>query len=30
MDYEAMIDEDNPHRDEVIAGAREFASYGVM
>jgi uncharacterized phage-associated protein len=30
IDYEALIDDDNPHRDEVIAEAREFAAYGVL
>jgi uncharacterized phage-associated protein len=30
MDYEAMIDADNPSRDEIIEEAREFAAYGVL
>jgi uncharacterized phage-associated protein len=30
MDYEAMIDDDNPARDSIIEEAREFAAYGVL
>lgn len=30
MDYEALIDEDNPNRDAVLEQAREFAAYGVL
>ena len=30
MDYEAFFDEDNPHRDELLNEAREFAVYGVL
>ncbi len=30
MDYEAMIDADNPAREEIIEEAREFAAYGVL
>jgi uncharacterized phage-associated protein len=30
MNYEAMIDDDNPARDAVIEEAREFAVYGVL
>jgi uncharacterized phage-associated protein len=30
MDYEAFIDEDNPHRAELLDEAREFAVYGVL
>jgi hypothetical protein len=30
MDYEAMIDADNPNREAVLQDAREFAAYGVL
>lgn len=30
MDYEAMIDHDNPVREEIIEAARELAAYGVL
>jgi uncharacterized phage-associated protein len=30
MDYEAMIESDNPARDEILEEAREFAAYGVL
>jgi uncharacterized phage-associated protein len=30
MDYEAFIDDDNPHRAELLDEAREFAVYGVL
>jgi uncharacterized phage-associated protein len=30
MDYEAMIDDDNPARDAILEEAREFAAYGVL
>jgi hypothetical protein len=30
MDYEAFIDDDNPHRAELLDEAREFAAYGVL
>jgi hypothetical protein len=30
MDYEAMIDDDNPARQEIIEEAKEFAVYGVL
>jgi hypothetical protein len=30
MDYEALIDEENEHRDELLTEAREFAAYGVL
>lgn len=30
MDYEALIDDDNPARDEILESAREFAEYGVL
>jgi hypothetical protein len=30
MDYEAMIDADNPNREAVLEDAREFAAYGVL
>lgn len=30
MDYEAMIEDDNPSRDEIIEEAKEFAFYGVL
>jgi uncharacterized phage-associated protein len=30
MDYAAMIDDDNPHREAVLEEAREFAVYGVL
>lgn len=30
MDYEKFIDDDNPHREEIIEEAKEFASYGVL
>ena len=30
MDYELFVDDDNPHRDEILADAREFAAYGVL
>lgn len=30
MDYELFIDEDNPHREEILSDAREFAAYGVL
>jgi hypothetical protein len=30
MDYEAMIDEANENREEVLEQAREFAAYGVL
>lgn len=30
MSYEAMIDANNPYRDEVLEEAREFASFGVL
>lgn len=30
MDYEAMIDADNPHRAAVLEEAREFAAFGVL
>jgi uncharacterized phage-associated protein len=30
MDYEAFIDDDNPHRAELLDEAREFAIYGVL
>jgi hypothetical protein len=29
MDYGAMIDDDNPSREEILEEAREFAAYGV-
>jgi uncharacterized phage-associated protein len=30
MDYEAMIDADNPARQEILEEVREFAVYGVL
>jgi uncharacterized phage-associated protein len=30
MDYEDFIDQDNPHRKEIIEQAREFAQFGVL
>lgn len=30
MSYKAMIDDDNPAREEIIAEAAEFAAYGVL
>lgn len=30
MDYEAMIDAENPHLDAILDDAREFAAYGVL
>lgn len=30
MDYELFFDEHNPHRDALLADAREFAAYGVL
>lgn len=30
MDYELFIDDDNPHRDAILADAREFAAHGVL
>ena len=30
MDYEAMIDADNPAHEAVVEEAREFAAYGVL
>lgn len=30
MSYELMIDADNPHREQVLEEAREFAAYGVL
>lgn len=30
MSYEKMIDADNPHYEEVLEEAREFAVYGVL
>lgn len=30
MDYEKFIDDDNQHREEIIALARENATYGVL
>ncbi|WFS00631.1 Panacea domain-containing protein [Rhizobium tumorigenes] len=30
MDYEAMIDDDNPSKDEIVEEAKEFAIYGVL
>ena len=30
MDYELFIDESNPHREDILAEAREFAAYGVL
>jgi hypothetical protein len=30
MDYELLIDTDNPHRDEITEAARESAAYGVL
>jgi uncharacterized phage-associated protein len=30
MDYEAMIDDDNPERAAILDEAREFAVYGVL
>jgi uncharacterized phage-associated protein len=30
MDYELFIDEDNPHKAEIVAMAQETAAYGVL
>jgi hypothetical protein len=30
MDYEAMIDDDNPAGEQIIQEAAEFAAYGVL
>lgn len=30
MDYEEMIDDDNPGREALLEEAREFAAYGVL
>lgn len=30
MDYELFVDEANPHREDILADAREFAAYGVL
>jgi hypothetical protein len=30
MNYEAMIDDDNPLRESILAEASEFAAYGVL
>jgi uncharacterized phage-associated protein len=30
MDYEAMIDDENPARDAILEEAQEFAAYGVL
>jgi hypothetical protein len=30
MSYKAMIDDDNPARDQIIQEAAEFAAYGVL
>lgn len=30
MDYEAMIDDDNPERESLLEEVREFAAYGVL
>lgn len=30
MDYEDFIDDDNPHREDIIEQAREFAIFGVL
>lgn len=30
MDYELFVDDDNPHRGEILSEAREFAAYGVL
>ena len=30
MDYKAFIDDDNPHRAELLDEAREFAVYSVL
>lgn len=30
MNYEDFIDDDNPHKEQVLASAREFAAYGVL
>ncbi|MFV3077199.1 Panacea domain-containing protein [Niveispirillum fermenti] len=30
MDYQAMIDEENPARADILQDAREFAAYGVL
>jgi hypothetical protein len=30
IDYEALIDEDNPSREAILDDAREFAAYGVL
>ncbi len=30
IDYAAMIDEDNPRRDDILDEAMEFAAYGVL
>jgi uncharacterized phage-associated protein len=30
MDYEDFIDDDNPHRGEILEQAREFSFYGVL
>jgi hypothetical protein len=30
MDYEDFIDDDNPHREQILEHAREFAACGVL
>lgn len=30
MDYEDFVDDDNPHRGEIIESLREYAAYGVL
>jgi len=30
MDYEAMVDQDNPAREAILEEAKEFAAYGVL
>ena len=30
MEYEAMIDDDHPKREQLLEEAREFAAYGVL
>ncbi len=30
MDYEMFIDDDNPHKDEILSMAREIAVHGVL
>lgn len=30
MDYENFVDDNNPHKEEILSAAREFAVYGVL